>query len=131
MTVSGEMRRTRSTKSVTVLMPCTVAVGLFGLLKKIRPAPRAAVIIVSGSTRNCESTFASTTGNFQRRAMLVQFSNVGAAVTKWRYGDVKARIALFRISCEPPPSVTFSALVLYSAAIVSTSLVSLGVLLNG
>ena len=63
--------------------------------------------------------------------MPVQFSNVGAPVTSGRNGDVNARIADFRISCDPAPSTTFSGLALCSAAIVSASLPSLGVLLNG
>src|SRR5215471_17313943 len=41
MTVSGEALWIRCTMSVTVFEPCTVAVGLFGLLKKTRPvSPR-------------------------------------------------------------------------------------------
>ena len=35
----------RCTKSVTALLPCTVAVGLFGLLRNTRPAPLAAAAI--------------------------------------------------------------------------------------
>ena len=56
-----------------------------------------------------------------RRAVPVGFSNVGDAVTSGRNGDVNARMALFRISCEPAPSTTFSGLALFSPAIVSTS----------
>ena len=39
--------------------------------------------------------------------MLVQFSNVGKAVTNARVGDVNARTAFLRISCEPAPTTTF------------------------
>ncbi len=42
ITVSGEAARTFCTKSVTALLPCTVAVGLFGLFRNTRPAPFAA-----------------------------------------------------------------------------------------
>ena len=64
--------------------------------------------------------------------MPVQFSNVGDAVTRCRYGDVNARIALFRISCEPAPSDDVLGLGLVEARRSSRrACVSLGVLLNG
>ncbi len=131
MTVSGEMRRTRSTKSVTTFAPCTVAVGLFGLLKNTRPAPRALATMPSTSSLPAESTLTSVTGSFHLRAKFVQFSNVGAAVTSCRPGDTNARTALRRISCEPAPSTMFSGLTLCFLAIVSTRSASFGVLLKG
>ena len=111
--MSGEMRRTRSTKSVTVLAPCTVAVGLFGLLKKMRPAPRAVAIMPSRSSRHAESTLISVTGNFMlARVARAVLERRRARSRAPRYGETNARIALFRISCEPAPSTMFSGLVL-------------------
>ena len=63
--------------------------------------------------------------------MLVQFSKVGKAVTNARVGDVNARTAFLRISCEPAPTTTFSGLALNFAAIAADKSVSPGVLLNG
>ena len=60
-----------------------------------------------------------------------QFSNVGAAVTRPRVGDVNARTAFLRISCEPAPRTTFSGFALNFVALAVTSAVSAGVLLNG
>src|SRR5581483_11847942 len=132
MTVSGDARRTRSTKSATVFALWTVAVGVFGLLKKTRPAPLlAAAIIGSTSSLRLDSTLTSTSACFSCLATLVQFSKVGDAVTSARDGDVNARTALFRISCEPAPRTTFSGLVLNFAARAATRSVSPGVLLNG
>jgi hypothetical protein len=64
-------------------------------------------------------------------AKLVQFSNVGSAVTSPRPAVTHARIALFRISCEPAPRTTFSGLALFFSAIVAISAESGGELLNG
>ena len=55
----------------------------------------------------------------------------GAAVVSARYGVTNARIALFRISCEPAPSTMFSGLAPCFLAIVSTRSPSFGELLNG
>ena len=119
--MSGDDCRTRATKSVTVLLPCTVAVGLFGLLKKTSPAPFDAAIIGSRSRRNCESTLISAIGMLRALRDPRQFSNVGAPVTRPRVGDVNARTAFFRISCEPAPRTMFSGLILNFAAIAATS----------
>ena len=129
--MSGEILRTRSTKSVTTLSPWTVAVGLFGLLKKMRPAPRALAIMSSTFSLNAESTLISATGNFILRAKPVQFSNVGAPATRPRAGEQNARTAFFRISCEPTARTTFSALTLFLAATASVRSPSFGELLNG
>ena len=131
MTVSGEAARTFCTKSVTALLPCTVAVGLFGLFRNTRPAPLAAAAIASRSRRSAASTLTSVTGCPSFFANCGQFSNDGAAVTRPRVGDVKARTALFRISCEPAPSTTFSFLAPNFVAMAATRALSAGVLLNG
>src|SRR3954469_18120702 len=125
------MWRTPATKSATLRAPWTVAVGLFGLLKKISPAPFEAAIIESRSSRNVESTMTSVIGWPSRLAVPEQFSKVGAPVTSPRLGEVKARTAFFRISCEPPPRTTFSGLIRYLDARADTSAPSLGVLLKG
>src|SRR5436190_20914773 len=58
MTADGAARRIRATMSATARAPWTVPVGLFGLLKKTRPAPRddAAATIPSMSSRIDPST---------------------------------------------------------------------------
>src|SRR5215471_6677428 len=100
--------------SVTVFAPCTVAVGLLGLLKKTRPVSPAdaAAIIASTSSRMAESTLTSTIGRLYRFEKDVQFSNVGSAVTSPFDGVTHARIAFLRISWEPAPRTMFSGLTL-------------------
>jgi len=133
MTVDGEALRIRSTMSATVFAPWTVAVGLFGLLKKTRPASPfdAAAIIPSTSRRIAESTFTSVSGSLYFFAKPVQFSNVGSAVTSAFCGVTHARIAFFRISCEPAPSTMFSDLTRNRSASAPTSAPSVGLLLKG
>ena len=120
--MSGETARTRSTKSVTVFAPCTVAVGLFGLLKKTRPAP-----LRRGDHRlevEPERRIDLDLGDRHVRA-----SRVARAVLERRRAGrrapasamMNARIALFRISCEPAPRTMFSGLTLNFAAIAATS----------
>ena len=50
--VGRNAARTRCTKSAMALLPCTVAVGLFGLFRKTRPAPFAAGAMPSRSRRS-------------------------------------------------------------------------------
>ena len=82
MTACGARLRTFATKSATVFAPCTVAVGLFGLLKKTSPAPGDASIIGWMSSRKFASTLISLRPCLSFFAVFVQFSNVGAAVTR-------------------------------------------------
>ena len=120
MKVSADDLRMRSTKSVTAFRLCTVAVGLFGLLKNTRPAPFAAAAIASRSSRKLESTLLSRTGCPSCLARLVGFSKVGSAVVNASAGDVNSITAFRRISCDPAPITTFSGLVPYLVAIVAT-----------
>ena len=52
-------------------------------------------------------------------------------MTSPRAGDVNARTAFFRISCDPAPRTMFSGLTVNLRAIAAVSALSLGVLLNG
>src|SRR6266851_5791860 len=56
MTVSGDALRTCATNSATVFAPCTVAVWLFGLLKKTNPAPLAAGLVFFNNPNNPTAT---------------------------------------------------------------------------
>src|SRR5512145_740661 len=110
MTDAGDDDRMRATMSLTVFAPCTVAVGLFGLLKNTNPLPGAAAIMPSTSRRKLESTLTSFTCRFRRFEKFVGFSNVGTAVTRPLLSLVNARTAFLKISCDPAPNVTFSGL---------------------
>src|SRR4051812_35591043 len=95
-----------------VLAPCTVAVGLFGLLTKTRPADCDASIIESRSRRNIEAPLILLTGGPRFFATPGQFSNDGAAVTRRCLGVVKARTPFLKSSSDPPPRTMFSGLIL-------------------
>src|SRR5215207_5218650 len=106
ITVSGDAARTRLTKSATVDALCTVAVGLFGLQKKTRPAPFDASTSLSMSTLRLLSSAIARTGVPIFSAVVRGFSKVGQGVASGFDGEVKARTALVRISPDPAPSVT-------------------------
>ncbi len=108
--MSGDAARICFTMSATVVLPCTVAVGLFGLQKNTSPAPFDASIIFATSMRSLLSSGTSFTGVPIFLAVSRGFSNDGQAVTRGLLGEVKARTALVRSSPEPAPSATFSPL---------------------
>ena len=94
--------------SATAALPCTVAVGLFGLQKNTSPAPLDASTILAMSICSLPSKPTSRTGVPIFLAMSRGFSNDGQAVTSGLVGEVKARTAWVRISPEPGPRTTFS-----------------------
>ena len=106
--VSGELCLTRRTNFSMAAALCTVPVGLFGLQKKIIPAPLAASAIASASSPIDLSTVIILTGAPMRRAAWSQVPYVGAAVTSGFWAEQNARVAPSRIGPEPVPTMTWS-----------------------
>ena len=132
--MSGDALRIRSTMSVTVFAPWTVAVGLFGIVEEDEAG--AACRRRGDHRLDVEAHRRVDLHLGQRqvvalRAKPVQFSNVGSAVTSAAVGDDQARIALLRISCEPAPRTMFSGLTLYFRRSPRPGRASAGELLNG
>ena len=131
ITVSGEAARMALTMSATAVLPCTVAVGLFGLQKNTSPAPFDASTILAMSMRSLPSKPTSRTGVPIFLAVSRGFSNDGQAVTSGLVGEVKARTACVRISPEPGPSTMFSFLAPNFCASAAMRAPSFWVALNG
>ena len=129
--MSGEAARIAFTMSATAVLPCTVAVGLFGLQKNTRPAPFDASTILSMSMRSLPSKPTSRTGVPIFLAVSRGFSNDGQAVTRGLVGEVNARTAWVRISPDPGPSTMFSFLALNFCARAAISAPSFWVALKG
>ena len=106
--VSGELCLTRRTNFSTAAALCTVPVGLFGLQKKIIPAPLAASAIASVSSPSDLSTVIILTGAPIRRAAWSQVPYVGAAVTSGFWAEQNARVAASRMGPDPVPTMTWS-----------------------
>src|SRR5918993_5116779 len=98
ITVSGDAARICCTRSATVVLPWTVAVGLLGLQKNTSPAPLEASIIFAASMRSLPSSGTSLIAEPIFLAVSRGASKDGHAVTSGLVGDVKARTALVRIS---------------------------------
>jgi len=80
---------------------------LFGLQKKISPAPADAAVIAGTSSFRSPSTGMSFTAAFIARAFRAGFSHVGTGATRCRLADVNASTAASMTSVEPVPIKTF------------------------
>ena len=112
ITVSGDAARIAFTMSATAVLPCTVAVGLFGIaeehqagaLRRLDHLGEVDVqLAVEADLAHGEPIFLAVSRGF---------SNDGQAVTSGLVGEVKARTACVRISPEPGPSTMCSFLAL-------------------
>src|SRR5438477_11200742 len=117
--VSGERDSTCCTNASTFDLPCTVAVGLFGLQKKTRPAPLAAAAVASRSILSWASTLGDSTGWPRNLANVPGASKLGSGETSALVGDVNAYTPARSSSPDPQPKMTFDALTPCAACVAA------------